>query len=392
MSGTRARAKWHDAHRLCFSVASALDPEQVRLADAVGRILSEDVIARCDVPHYAASAMDGWAVAGAPPWRLVDEVALVGGQAQPIVTGGLVPPGTFAVVRSEHGSQSGEGEHARVTLHPGANAGTIRANENIRAIGEEIRKSETVIRSGTLLNPAHLALAAVSGHDTLSVRRVPRVHLILTGDEVVSAGIPAPGFVRDVFGPMLPTLVGTLGGTVTAQHRIGDDLQASVSAIADASTDADVIITTGGTSRSEADHLHGALAALQADLLLDGVAMRPGGPSLLARLEGGRFLIGLPGNPLAAVIGMLSLARPLVCGLSGSDEPHLGATVSGCELSPVTGHTRLIPYRSVEGLAHPTDWLGSGMLRGLADADGILLCPPIGVSRGERVETIPLPW
>lgn len=382
---SETRAAWHDAHRICHDAVAPLASAWVPLDAAMGRILTADVVARCDVPHYASSAMDGWAVAGDPPWRVVDSPTVSAGQAVPIVTGGQVPPGTFSIVRNEHVSLT----HRRMlTLGPAA--GPLRGNDNIRAVGEEARRSEVVLRSGTMLNPAQIALAAVCGHDLLPVRAIPRVRLVLTGDEVVAAGIPRPGRVRDALGPQLPAVVGMLGGTVTHHRLIGDNLRAMVDALAGA--DADLVITTGGTSGSRTDHLRPALDALGATLLVDGVAMRPGGPSLLARLPDNRFLVGLPGNPLAAMVGMLSLVRPLLAGLRGLGEPRLGTVVAGEDLAGARGLNRLIPYRLTAGRAFPTGWRGSAMLRGLAEADGLLICPAGGVRPGDEVETLPLPW
>jgi molybdopterin molybdotransferase len=183
-----------------------------------------------------------------------------------------------------------------------------------------------------------------------------------------------------------------LGGVVTTRTRIGDNLQASVDAISRGAASADLVITTGGTSKSAVDHLHGALRALGARLLIDGVNMRPGGPSVVARLGDGKFLIGLPGNPLAAMMGVLSLVQPLLAGLRGAPEPALSSVVVGHELSSGRGRSRLIPYRLVGGLAEQTDWQGSGMMRGLADADGVLISPPAGATSGDRVDALPLPW
>lgn len=235
-------------------------------------------------------------------------------------------------------------------------------------------------------------MAAVCGHDVVSVRQVPRVALVLTGDEVVASGVPARGFVRDTFGPQLPALIRMLGGVSVSTRRIDDDLQTTRDTVGDNTDGADLVITTGGTSRSRADHLRPALAELGATILIDGVNMRPGTPSLVARLPDDRFLIGLPGNPLAAMTGMLSLTGPLLAGLLGRKTPELGRSGLGHDLPPTGGSTRLIPYRRVEGLAVQSEWLGSGMLRGLAEADGILICPPAGGHTGDELETLPLPW
>src|SRR6185312_14586629 len=124
------------------------------------------------------------------------------------------------------------------------------------------------------LNPAHVAVAAVCGHDELLVLPRPRVSLVLTGDEVVTSGIPEPGHVRDSFGPQLPSFIALLGGEVTASTRLPDNLALLVAAIT-AHPDVDLVITTGGTGGSDADHLHAALAELGATIHIEGVAMRP---------------------------------------------------------------------------------------------------------------------
>jgi molybdopterin molybdotransferase len=386
---------WYEAYRFSHEVAGLLPSEQVGLDAAVGRILADDVIALCDVPHYASSAMDGWAVAGPPPWLLVQATSLRAGEATPIVTGGLVPAGASSVLRSEHGvltfdDDPGDDDRPVLNLLPGGAA--PRPADNIRAVGEEVTRSTVVIAVGTALNPAHIAVAAVCGHDAVSVRRMPRVALILTGDEVVTSGIPSPGYVRDAFGPQLPALVAMLGGTVTSSQRIGDSRAGSIAAVRADPGGSDVIITTGGTSRSNSDHLHPALAELGAELLIDGVGMRPGGPSVLARLPDGRYLVGLPGNPLAALIGMLTLAAPLLAALGGRALPPLGLATLGHGLSAARGRSRLVPYLTKDGVAEQSEWQGSGMVRGLAEADGILICPPDGANTGDELDTLPLPW
>jgi molybdopterin molybdotransferase len=262
----------------------------------------------------------------------------------------------------------------------------------VRPAGEEARRAELVLAAGTRLNPAQVAVAAVCGHDTVPVLARPTVSLILTGDEVVESGIPAAGRVRDSFGPQLPAFVRMLGGNVVSRHRLADNLDLLVKTVSDGAGPADLVITTGGTGHSRADHLHPALARLGATLLIDGVAMRPGGPSLVARLVDGRMLVGLPGNPLAAMMGMLTLVQPLLAGLSGAAEPSLERVVVAEDLRGTPGRSRLSPYRLVGGAAVPTGRSGSGMLRGLAEADGVLICPSDGVAAGAETDSLALPW
>lgn len=356
------------------------------LEACAGLTLAADVLAKNPVPHYASSAMDGWAVAGDGPWRLLAAGPLSPGRAMPVVTGGLMPDGASAVLRSEYGSVQG----GVLELVPGVAAGEPPAGRHIRPAGEEARTGETMITAGTVLNPAHLAIAAVCGHDVLSVIRRPQVALLFTGDEVVTSGIPAPGTVRDTFGPALPAIIARLGGVPAQPLRLPDDFATQLEAVRGCG--ADVVVTTGGTGHSRADQLRPVLAELGARILVPSIRMRPGHPALLARLPGGRLLVGLPGNPLAAVMALLTLGAPLLAGLNALPLPPLGAVPAGVRLPPLEGRDRLIPYALTAAGAVPAERTGSAMMRGLAGADGVAVVPAAGAAAGEVLRTLPLPW
>jgi molybdopterin molybdotransferase len=386
----RNAPSWAEARRTSFEAAEALPAENVPIYEAVGRLLAADVAALHDIPHFASSAMDGWAVAGDGPWTIVASPAasLAAGNATAIVTGYPVPPGTRGVLRSENG----ELRDGRLVPGPRAAPGEPSDGQHVRAIGEEAGAGEIVVRAGTTLNPAHVAVIAGCGHDVVAVAAEPRVSLVFTGDEVVESGVPGPGQVRDSFGPQLPALVRMFGGRVGGTRRIGDDLAVTVAALAEAAATSDIVITTGGTGHSPVDHLRTALTALGGDLVIERIAMRPGSPTLLARLPYGRLVVGLPGNPLAAMMGMLTVVHPLLAALRGSTVPPLGGVRSSADIGGRPGTTMLVPYRFVDGLALPNAWTGSGMMRGLADAAGVLVVPSGGVRAGESAETLPLPW
>jgi len=316
--------------------------------------------------------MDGWAVAGTGPWRMREAGPLDDGQATPIVTGGLVPDGTLRVVRSEDAVE----ESGRLTPRRGDR------KDHIRPPAEEAPAGEVLVPAGTRLSPAHLALAAAATADTLDVSIAPRVATILTGDEVVLAGVPAPGRVRDSFGPTLPAILGMLGATSASTTRIGDDPTATLAALREA--DGDVVVTTGGTGGSHADHVRRALDDLGADYLVPGLASRPGGPTLLARLPDGKLVLGLAGNPLAAMLGLLSLGDVLVAGFTGRAVPALVTVPVPGSVKRHPEATRLVPVRA--GL-HEVEWTGSAMMRGLAAATGVLVVPPAGDG-----QLMMLPW
>lgn len=366
------RLPWAEARRRAAAAASRTATELVALDAAVGRVLATPLVAAIDIPHYASAAMDGWAVAGAGPWRLVESGPLTAGEATVIVTGGLLPEGADAVVRSEF---------ARVD---GARLVQDRADprRHIRPPAEEAVAGDLLVDAGIRLSPAHLALAAAATVDALEVAVPPRVATVFTGDEVVLSGVPGPGRVRDSFGATVPAVLGMLGAAVSSMRRIGDDREATVAALRDA--DADLVVTTGGTGGSHADHVRRALDDLGADYLVPGLASRPGGPTLLARLPDGPLVLGLAGNPLAAFLGLLSLGDVLVAGFTARQVPPLVPVPVPASVKRHPEATRLVPVRA--GLDE-VEWTGAAMMRGLAAATGVLVVPPVGDG-----ELLPLPW
>jgi molybdopterin molybdotransferase len=384
----------------------------VPLQEALGRVLAEDLTALHDMPHYPSSAMDGWAVNGSGPW-ILDEAGqrLAPHQASPIVTGGLIPPGAKAVLRSESAVVGTDDDGLPLLMTGGsARPGEPRTGQHIRKAAEEAREGEVLVKAGARLNPAHLALAALAGHDSVLVQGKPVVKLLLTGSEVVARGLPAPGQVRDTFGPQLPAVVEMLGGIIGGQEKIGDSYDEWLNGLEDialpaaapgpegagvpvpAVLPADVVITTGGTGRSGTDHLRQAVAELGGRLIIDGIAMRPGHPAVLAELPDGRFVLGLPGNPLAAMMALSTVGQPLLAALGHGTMPTVQEVPCGTTIEPDPGRTRLMPFRLLYGMASPAPHTGPGMMRGLASADGVMVVPPHGVQLGEGVRAFSLPW
>ncbi|MFI5616096.1 molybdopterin molybdotransferase MoeA [Streptomyces sp. NPDC051567] len=371
------------------------------LADTLGEVLAEPLDALTDLPSFDSSAMDGWAVAGPGPWtvRAGDGVLagheppepLADGEAVRIATGARVPVGTTAVIRSEHSRTAGTQLHADRPVPTG---------QDIRPRGQECRSGDLLLPSGSLVTPAVLGLAAAAGYDELTTRPRPRVEILVLGDELLSGGRPHDGLIRDALGPMLGPWLTRLGAEVTGIRRLGDD-PAGADALLEAVTTstADLVITTGGTAAGPVDHVHPVLRAAGAELLVDGVSVRPGHPMLLARLgaatgsgEGVRHLVGLPGNPLAAVSGLLTLVDPLVRALAGRRRrPRYTAAVQG----DVPGHpydTRLVPVLLTDEHAVPLRYHGPAMLRGVAAADALAVVPPQGAPSGKELEILDLPW
>ena len=393
---------WDEARKAAFDIAAPIPPGRVPLSQALGRVLAEGIAALHDMPHYASSAMDGWAVNGSGPWIVAATgQRLAPHQASPIVTGGLIPPGAKAVLRSE-GAVLGTDDDGLPLLMTGgaARPGEPRNGQHIRRAGEEAAAGEVLVPAGVKLNPAHLAVAALAGHDDLLVQGKPVVKLLLTGSEVVGQGLPVPGQVRDTFGPQLAAVVELLGGINGGQERIGDSYAEWLDGLADlplevpdpSALPADVVITTGGTGRSDTDHLRRAVAELGGRLVIDGIAMRPGHPAVLAELPDGRFVLGLPGNPLAAMMALFTVGEPLLAALGHGTMPPVQEVPCGTTLEPEPGRTRLMPFRLLYGMASPAKHTGPGMMRGLASAHGVMVVPPHGVQLGEPVPAFALPW
>ena len=393
-----ASPTWHEARQLAFDCAVPLPPVDVPLSSAVGHTLTRDVAALQKLPHYDSSAMDGWAVNGSGPWALTDPgPSLSPGHARVIATGGLVPAGAQSILRKENGEIRQDADGRRfLELSDNAKDGEPGPGQHIRPAGEEAVPGEVLIPAGTTLNPGHIALAAVAGHDSLQVQPRPMVGIVLTGSEVVTAGVPAPGQVRDTFGPQLDTVVAMLGATPAGSVRIGDSYAEWLAALGGSAAlpgrMPEVTITTGGTGCSGTDHFRAAVAALGGELLLDGIAMRPGHPAVLAGLPDGRFVVGLPGNPLAAMMALITIGAPLLAALGGTPLTPVSQVTSAADIEPSLGRTRLIPCNFIEGLAFPASHTAPGMMRGLAWANGVMAVPPGGVQSGEPVPVLPLPW
>lgn len=391
---------------------------RVPLGRALGRALAEPLRALTDLPSFDSSAMDGWAVAGPGPWTVREEAVLAGhagaaalapGEAVRIATGARVPAGTTAVIRTEHSRT----EHSRT--EPGA-AGTLLlyplrsvvTGQDIRPRGQECRAGDELLPAGSSVGPAVLGLAAAAGYDELALAPRPRVEVLVLGDELLTSGLPHEGLIRDALGPMLGPWLAALGAEVLATRRIGDDMEALFTAVTTSA--ADLVVTTGGTAGGPVDHVHPVLDKAGATLLVDGVKVRPGHPMLLARLDAGRHLVGLPGNPLAAVSGLLTLAAPLLDALAAPPSPSPAAPPSPSPAAPpaappgaspaplhepVQGHpydTRLVPVVHRDGLVVPLRYNGPAMLRGIAAADAMAVVPPGGAEPGQRLELLALPW
>lgn len=396
-ASTRPRATpWPQARALAERAArqvprTASAPLSVPLDAALGLVLAAPLAALTDLPSFDTSAMDGWAVAGPGPW-VVREAGLLAGHAQPqpltdgeavrIATGARIPHDTTAVLRSEHGRTDDKGRlHATRDMSHG---------QDIRPRGQECRSGDRLLPTGTFVTPAVLGLAAAAGYDTLAAIPRPRAEVLVLGDELLTEGLPHDGLIRDALGPMLPPWLRSLGADVIAVRRLGDDAEALYEALR--TSPAEIVVTTGGTAAGPVDHVHPTLRRLGAELLVNGVQVRPGHPMLLARLKEDQHLVGLPGNPLAAVSGLLTLAEPLLRTLAGRAAPEPYTLPLKDEVHGHPHDTRLVPVVVRGDRAVPLHYNGPAMLRGIAAAEALAVVPPGGARAGQELELLDLPW
>ena len=356
---------WDDARTIAHQLFAALPTVSISLDCAAGRVLAKDLLALVDLPTFETSAMDGYAVAGAGPWKIVAysragqplDISLSTGEAVGITTGAVIPQGTFGILRWEDATVDGD------TL-----AGETSEGKDIRPSGAECLMGDLLISAGTVLSPAMVGLAAAVGHDEIEVRIKPKVAVIILGDEILRSGLPHNGMVRDSLGVQLPAWFAKLGCEVHATTFVEDTLDAHIDAIKSAGS-ADIIVTTGGTAVGERDYLHQAIDALGGEFHVDQIKVRPGHPQLLASI-GGKPLLGLPGNPQSALAALMTLGVPVIESLLGIPEVQLPVIASKENLTAPTGFTRMIVGSIVDGDFISSPYLGSAMMRGVAMGTG----------------------
>lgn len=366
------------ARAAVLAAVTPLPSQDVPLGEALGRVLSADVVARGDVPPFRNSAMDGFAVtAGAAgrSLRIVGEsragapaaLTLRDGEAVRISTGAAVPDGADAVIMVERTSVDGD----TVTVHDEATAG-----RNVRGAGDDLRRGTVAITAGTTLGPAALGVAATAGHATVRCARRPRVALLATGDELVPVGeeLP-PGGIHDSNAVALGGYVTRAGGVVVSRVRVRDTAEATRAAVEQALVDADVLISTGGVSVGEHDHVKAALAAAGVQETFWRVALRPGKPTWFGT-RGDQLVFGLPGNPVSAMVTFLLFARPALLALQGA--PALVPRETAVLTTAVPRHAvrdELIRVTLDGDRATPTGPQGSHVMTSMLAADGLALVP-----------------
>ncbi|HRK50566.1 MAG: molybdopterin molybdotransferase MoeA [Blastocatellia bacterium] len=389
------------AMKIIAREATGLGPERIDLHNSVGRVLAEDVVADTDMPPFDRSQMDGYAVVAADTkdvpavLKLVGESAagrgwkgrLKAGEAVRIMTGAPLPAGADAVQKIE---LTREADGTVIIDKPTAKGRFVVPK------GKEVAKGKVVLRRGERLTASNIAVPAAFGYAKLKVSKRPRVAILATGTEIVPiAKRPKPDQIRNSNSLMLATLCQAAGAETVIRPTVGDKLADLTAAIASAARSADLVITTGGVSVGKYDLTKEAIAGLGAEIFFEKVKLKPGKPTVFARMKRSYFF-GLPGNPVSAAVTFhLFVRRALMLMQSASaiDLPSGFAIVEG-EANGTRERDSYLPAivaTDANGrlLAVPLRWHGSSDFIGFASAEALVRIPAGGsLTSGEVCEVL----
>jgi molybdopterin molybdotransferase len=391
-------------------IAPVGETERVALRSARGRVTAADIKAPVDLPPFDNSAVDGYAVrhadlkAGADTrlpvvGRLTagrrPDAALQAGEAVRIFTGAAMPAGADTVFMQEDVTLDGD----HVTVPSG-----LKLGSNRRLAGEDVPKGNVVLPAGTVLEAQHIALAAALGLTEIDVRRRLKVAIFSTGDEVVEPGAARGGAaIYDANRYLLSALLERLGAVVTDLGILADDPAELARALAKAAAWHDLVITSGGVSTGEADHVRGAVERI-GSLVFWRVAIKPGRPVAMGVIRAaprkdyaahsGAAFVGLPGNPVAVFVTFVRVVKPLLLRLSGARPQVLTALPVRAAFAYrkkkdrreyVRVALRMGSDGEIEAVKHPQD--GAGILTSLTETDGLLEFPEhvTAIEAGDRV-------
>jgi molybdopterin molybdotransferase len=399
---TRISVEEARARVLALCADRRMPGESVAIGEACGRVLAEGVAAPFDLPPFANSAMDGYALCGDElpkvgegRFRIAGEmragasafVALARGECVRIMTGAPLPPGADTVVIRENTRR----EDDAVVIAAGERAGA-----NVRPAGEDYRAGSPALPQGTRLDAAHVGVLAAFGRTTVQVACRPRVALFVTGDELMPPGQPLGfGQIHDSNRYSLAALLQDAGMQPVRQAHLPDAPAAIEAALREAGADCDLIVSSGGVSAGEADFLPAIVAAI-GRVHFRKVRMKPGMPLLCG--EVGRALVfALPGNPVSTIATFLAFVRPALLALQGAPQARRWTARLAVPLHK--RHERAefqrARLRCEDGmlLVDPVEQQGSAMLRGVAEADVLVHLPEdlSHAAAGSVMEILPLP-
>jgi molybdopterin molybdotransferase len=375
-----------------------LGVERVGIGAAYGRVAAEAVIAGVDVPAFARSAMDGFAVVGESTFgasaQAPVELALIGetkagrwfggtlreGEAVRITTGAPIPTGADAIVMAEVAEATGDTVRVREAVAPG---------KHVSAVGEDIRRGDLVVERGRRLRPQDVGVLASLGVAEIDVVRRPRVSIVVTGDEVLPAGdVPRDALISDADGPMLRALAARDGAGAIELRYLPDDRGALRALFA--AEGGDVLLVSGGSSVGPEDHAPTVLAEL-GEVLVHGVALRPASPAGFGFLPGGCPVFLLPGNPVSCLCAYEFFAGPTIRALGGRSRawPHRRVKLPlAHKIVSDLGRTDYVRVSITGGRVVPIMTTGASILSSTTRADGVVIVAAQheGHGEGEEVE------
>jgi len=367
-----------------------LPTERVRLEHVLNRILAEDIIADSDLPPFDRAQMDGYAVraeeTGAAPVRLriVGESAagrgwhheLKEGEAVRIMTGAPVPAGADSVQQVELTHELKDGTVVELLE-------TVELGKSIAKRGAEIQAGETVLQSGAIINAAMMAVLAAFGYAEVTVAQRPRAGVLATGTELVSVNEkPGQDQIRDSNNYSIAAYAQLTGALVERLPLARDETSVLTHQIAEAAEKCDVVVTSGGVSMGVYDVTKAALHELGAEIFFERVALRPGKPTVFARLPNGTLVFGLPGNPVSVAVTFNLFARTALLAMQGANEPALKYD-SALLARSVKGNVDRESYLPAqlttnddgELIAFPLKWGGSSDFVAFALTTALLIVP-----------------
>ena len=385
-----------------------LPSEQVKLPHTLGRVLAQDIVADSDLPPFDRSQMDGYAVRAddvkyAPVrLRIVGESAagrgwhqqLGEGEAVRIMTGAPVPTGADSVQQVEltHELKDRTVVELLESVEPG---------RSIVKRGAEIKAGEVVSSAGTSITPAIMAVLAAFGYATVQVFRRPRVGVLATGTELVAVDQkPGQDQIRDSNNYSIGAYAELTGAVVERLPLTGDETSLLRHQIAKAAERCDVIVTSGGVSMGVYDVTKSALKELEAEIFFERVALRPGKPTVFARLPNGALVFGLPGNPVSVSVTFNLFARTALLALQGATEPSLKTETAllAREVKGTADRESYLPAQLTVNddgqlVAFPLKWGGSSDFVAFAVATALVIVPAgaKSIEAGSLVSIVRLP-
>lgn len=405
---------YEKARQLVLLEAQPLGKEKIQIERALGRVIARDIVARFPLPPFTNSAVDGYALRSEDtkkteafdlklPLKLLAEQRagtyfsspLKPGTALKIMTGAPIPKGADAVIPREEVEEK-EG-HIFIKR-------AVKAGENIRLAGEDVKKGQKLIDLGTLLRPVHLGLLAACGLKEVWVYRQPRVFVIVTGDELCSPGEPLKkGMIYDANSFLIRALVETSGAKLVAVRRIKDRLTNLVACLKEAATKAEIILTSGGVSVGDYDLVKVASEKIGAKRIFWQVAQKPAKPLAFYQLKNNNhkvYLFGLPGNPGAVFVSFEEYVRPFIKKMVGRKD-YLPPEIEAALTHPLKKKRGRLNFFRVRLQLSGGEWLAtssgaqeSGILSSLAETHGLALIPAESefLDKGTKIKVHLIDW